>query len=473
MRYDSTDKNSILKHARLLLGKSLHDLYENIEVISDYAKGRLGQAVEKYHFEYEPNNNAEPDFPDAEVELKCTPLKVTHDNSLVAKERLVLNIIDYISEADKTFETSSFWHKNQCLLLMFYLHNVSNNEQSSFIDFVFKIIRYWEFSDVDLKIIKDDWDKIHNKILLNKADEISEGDTLYLSACVKGSKGGANKRHQKNPSAPLADQRAYSLKQGYVNRIILDSIIKQIGCSDNLFISDYTKKRWIAKYKRENEKFGSIIESLALLNSSETLEDYILRQFETFYGKTSKEIEQQLNVKIGGGKAYAYNLCRAILHVKSNKIDEFEKAEILLKTIRLEETGFLRESMSFANINYNEIINEDYWEDSFWYKTLTRRFIFVIFEKSNVKNSLILKRILFWNMPPSDLQQAKIFWTDTKNKISNGDYSHFIKSTENPICHVRPKAKNSHDLTITPQGTREKKMCYWLNRRYIMNIIGQ
>lgn len=73
--------------------------------------------------------------------------------------------------------------------------------------------------------------------------------------------------------------------------------------------------------------------------------------------------------------------------------------------------------------------------------------------------------------PADDYQYAEELWNDTKEKISNGDYEHFIRSSENPVCHIRPKGNDSKDLMTTPQGTREKKKCYWLNRKYVLSEI--
>ena len=47
----------------------------------------------------------------------------------------------------------------------------------------------------------------------------------------------------------------------------------------------------------------------------------------------------------------------------------------------------------------------------------------------------------------------------------------FWKLKDHKICHVRPKGIDSSDLMQTPQGTLEKKKCYWLNSRYILNEI--
>lgn len=91
---------------------------------------------------------------------------------------------------------------------MFYLHVVGVEK----LDFVFKIIRLWSIPEEDLKILMDDWNVIHAKIVNGLAHELSEGDTLYLAACVKGTKGGKDKGPQ-NSGGVRADQRAYSIKK--------------------------------------------------------------------------------------------------------------------------------------------------------------------------------------------------------------------------------------------------------------------
>lgn len=84
-----------------------------------------------------------------------------------------------------------------------------------------------------------------------------------------------------------------------------------------------------------------------------------------------------------------------------------------------------------------------------------------------------MERVFFWSMPHKDIEAAEVFWRDTRDKVRAGDYAHFIKSTEHPICHVRPKAKNAADTTDTPQGGKAKKLCYWLNRDYILKIVKE
>lgn len=458
--YDITSAQSILDYGMKLLGHSLRELHPDAKIFN--GKGGLGTSVEYYHYDYLPNSESRPDFPEAGLELKCTPLKLLADGSMGSKERLVLNIINYIEEADKTFETSSFWNKNKFLLLMFYLHESGIDP----VDMLFKLIRTWRFPEEDMKIIRDDWNKIHSMIINGKADELTEGLTFYLAACMKGSKAGEDMREQPF-SDRLAQQRAYSLKSGYINKIILSSYL-DTNLRQQLNISPKRLVKLQEKYTSEN-----VVKSVNAYKRGETFEELIERRMKPYYGKTVTQIVNELNVEINpSSKDFAYHVCRAILGVKSKKIQEFENAGVSLKTIALEANrDIIKESMSFPYIRFVDIVNQD-WEDSDWYNLLSSRFFFVVFRKSSdeVKHKMKLEKVFFWNMPQSDLEVAKELWNDTKQKVIDGDYNNFITTKSHPICHVRPHGTKGQTVE-TPQGTRVQPKCFWLNNNYILNIV--
>ena len=102
-------KNAIGKTLKEIKDTSLHS-FEDKEASN---KGGFGQLIENCLFGIENNSDSEPDFLSAGIELKVTPYKVNQNETLSAKERLVLNIIDYMNEYKNTFENSSFWHKNK------------------------------------------------------------------------------------------------------------------------------------------------------------------------------------------------------------------------------------------------------------------------------------------------------------------------------------------------------------------------
>lgn len=458
--YDITSSQSILDYGMKLLGHSLRELHPDAKIFN--GKGGLGTSVEYYHYDYEPNSESRPDFPEAGLELKCTPLKLLADKSMGSKERLVLNIINFIEEADKTFETSSFWNKNKFLLLMFYLHESGVDP----VDMLFKLIRTWKFPEEDLKIIRDDWDKIHSMILAGKADELTEGLTFYLAACMKGSKAGEEMREQPY-SEKLAQQRAYSLKSGYMNKILLSSYL-DTNIRQQLNISSKRLAALQKKYSSEN-----VVKNVKVYKRGETFEELIERKMRPYYGKTVEQIVNKLGVELNpSSKDFAYHVCRAMLGVKSKKIQEFENAGVSLKTVVLEANrNYIKESMSFPYIRFVDIVSQD-WEDSNWYNMLTSIFFFVVFRKSNdgVKYYMTLEKVFFWNMPRTDLDIAEELWNDTKRKVMNNDYDNFITTKSHPVCHVRPHGTKGQTVD-TPQGIRVQPKCFWLNNDYILDIV--
>lgn len=470
--YDKKDPISIENYAKGLVNNSLRDLYGSDLKNAYSGKGKLGQLVEFLYFGYKPNSNPEPDFPEAGVELKTTPLK-RNSKGIVSKERLVFNIIDFEEEYKFSFKESSFWKKNSLLLLLFYFYEKEKIE----IEYIFKIARLWRFPLTDLKIIKDDWQTIVGKIKSGKAHEISEGDTFYLGACTKGSTAIKSKRAQPF-STQKAQQRAFSLKSKYLNFIITKSLKGDYNLTelDNEYLQFLEEDNNVFNeplfsYGNLFDDHEAIIKNISDYKKGQTFEDVIIDKFSNYYGYSEQELIDEFKLKINlNAKNKNYVFAKSILGISKAKIEEFEKAEIELKTIKLEATGTLKESMSFAQIKYKEIINED-WESSYWYNKLTKRFFFVIFQKD--KNKIArLKKVMFWTMPTKNLEIAEKFWKNTKTNIQNGNYENFWKLKDHKVCHVRPKGVNSRDLMETPQGTFEKKKCYWLNSRYILSQIN-
>lgn len=89
--------------------------------ISMNSKGQYANYIEKYFYGYNPNNDAVADFPKVGIELKVTPFKVNKNNSISAKERLVLTILDYMKENLDDFYATHLWEKCSKILLLFYM----------------------------------------------------------------------------------------------------------------------------------------------------------------------------------------------------------------------------------------------------------------------------------------------------------------------------------------------------------------
>lgn len=459
--YNPEDKESIIAFAKILKGKTLKEACSEDILSHGYGgKGNFGQVLEKFYFLYEPNSDAEPDFPVAGLELKSTPLKQLKNKEFRLKERLVLNMINYLELVKQDFEHSSFWKKNANILLIFYLHQAG----VSITDYVIKLVDEWNFPDTDLAIIKKDWEKIKQKVVEGKAHELSEGDTFYLGACTKGAN--ANSIRKQPFSDIPAKNRAYSLKQGYVNHIIASIANEPTGI------------------------YGKLIPSVTVAQK-QTIEEIVLNKFKPYYGKTVTQIIELNKVIINrNAKSFYANLTKTILGVGvKQEIEEFEKAEITVKAIRVEENNAINESISFPAFEFNKIYQES-WINSKLKQTTEAKFLFVFFKKRG--KEYIFEKVKFWNMPFEDRNELRRVWLRTKKVIQTGKivkeikvnksgeqitFNFFPKKTQSKVAHVRPHGRDSSDtypLPVKEQMTGEMKFtkqCFWLNWDYIRDEI--
>ncbi len=440
--YDPTDRTSILAYAERLVGHSLREVLDELPPAIDFTrnKGGFGSSLERYYFGYEPNSRPEPDFIDAGLELKVTPLKWVR-RRLVAKERLVLSQIDYMTLVSEEWESSSFLAKNAHLLIVFYLHEAGTDPR----DFVIKIVRLWDFPEADLEIIRDDWDTIVAKVRAGLAHELSEGDTNYLAACTKAST--AADRREQPRSTQLAKPRAFSLKASYMNSIIQDSL--------------------------ERESVVTAEE----LRSGKTFEQAIHDRFRPYIGMTAGTIAETLGVSLDRSAKNYYavltkRLLKPILGVaEDSRVAEFEKADIVLRTIRLMPNGRPKEAVSFPAFDYCEVVQQP-WEDSDLRESLTRRFFFVVYQLDRGGTPTLL-RTQFWTMPVDDVEQhARECFERTVGLIMEDKVDYLPGSKDNRVCHVRPHGRNKADVIPTPSGGLAVRKSFWLNQQYLTEQLG-
>ena len=175
-------------------------------------------------------------------------------------------------------------------------------------------------------------------------------------------------------------------------------------------------------------------------------------------------------------------LAYRILGIKGNHAEEFAKANIVMKAIRIGNNGKIKESMSFPAFKFKELVEEK-WEDSTLGNYLREtRFVFVVY-KYDEHEVLRLSGCQFWSMPYKDLEgDVRSVWEKTVTVIKDGlqikerngiRYNNFPKATENRVCHVRPHAQNANDTYELPDGREYTKQCFWLNNSYILSEISE
>ena len=437
------------------IGKSLNDLIKT-EVITiedkEANKGGLGQLIEKYLFGMENNSDSEPDFMPAGIELKVTPYRKLKNGKLSAKERLVLNIIDFENEYKNEFRSSHFWFKNNKIQLLWYLWEQGKDKK----DYKITHEKLLELAlNEDLNQIEKDWNTIINKIKEGKAHEISEADTMYLGACTKGANSLSVRKQPFNDIPAM--QRAFCFKVSYMTQLV------------RKFIGNYSDVEKVLK------------------DTQFSFEEYVNNVINKYKGKSQKELMKELNID-SNAKNINSLLINKMFNVRSNlaETEEFQKANIIPKTIRIEENGRIKESISFPAFKYTDIVNQDWKTCDLREELETTKYMFFVFKKVN--NEYIFKGIKLWNMPELDIETSVMeMWKATYNTIKSGNIvksitngkrkTNFVGLSDNEVCHVRPHGRNSKD--VYPLPVKDKltgascytKHCFWINNNYLKEIL--
>ena len=488
--YDKHNPLAIEKYAKKLEGKKffevLKDYYSNSEIRESgvgyseknelqekiayfnnpRGKGSLGNLLEEYYFYYKPNSDSNPDFLESGTELKVTPIEKKRDGSFRAGERLVITMIPNDRPVEPVFEKSHVLEKMRLMLLILYLREKDILRTEYSIEYVKLFSILSENCREDLIIIKEDYSTIITKVQQGKAHELSEGDTKYLGACTKGATAKKSEQKQYYSEIP-AKRRAYSLKQSYMSYVINNYVVGQINTYDSILKNTELKE--------------------------ETFDNVVLNKINEYKGKTEEELYSQFEINKNSKQANS-SLISRMLGVKTDNVEEFEKANIGIKTIRIDKKGNPRESMSFPKFKILDFVQEIFDSSELYNYFYEKRFLFVVF-KENVTGEYELIGSKFWNMPISDLEGiGKNEWEKYQSQFINGIEfeikdnrigNNLLKSKETQIFHLRPHAQRSayvingikygngtdSDMDELPNGDKMTKQCFWLNKTYVLKNI--
>ena len=423
-------------------------------------KGQLGHIVEEGILGYPINSDPGADLAEIGVEVKTTGIIATKKNEARAKERLTIDSLNYVDIVKYDFEDSPMWQKADDMLFVFYKYL----EGEPYGDMPIIKAAVNKFDKTDIEIIKKDYDYILSKINEGRAEEISEGDTMYLGACTAGE--GHGKLVPQPHSSVQVKKRKFCLKQSYFTQLV------------RKYVSD--------------EEFEHVLTAEEIYNYS--FETAMEMRLSKYYGLSESQIRKELSITDDPKAKNRYErYIAAMLGIKGriSHTDEFLKANIQLKTIRVNEDESITESMSFPTFKFEEIVKEDWEESDLREKFLTTKFMFVIFQEKN--GELYFDRIKFWNMPESLIEsKVKPVFEETKKVVSEGRIvkdivrdakgketrlTNFPGMTFNGVCHVRPHGRDASDTYPLPTKDQKTgltaftKQCFWLNNSFIREII--
>lgn len=507
---DFADKASIERYAFNLEGLTFRDVL-NLGILPPKAqakkdlsknklyarvayKGGLGILIEECYFGYDANSENQPDFPEAGVELKTTCYNVKQNGEVSAGERLSVTMVPYNHDLEPDFSNSHVWAKSHRILLIYYHRDKSIDKYAQKI----KYVMLFTPPERDFKIIANDYKTIVSYVREGRADELSESLTMYLGAATKGATEASMWVKQQYPRIMVdgtmeyrkAKKRVFAFKRQYMDYVLHKYVIP----AHKLRLANVSKPA-SAEYDSDASRDNLLIKRP--LQRGETFEDRIQELVERSVGKTDRELCMFYGLEYTRNKSQWVTLTRRILGVTGNQVEEFSKANISSRSIRLEGNGCVRESLSFAPFEFEEILGEQQWHESKLYRYLEEtRFFFVVFKRRS--GEYCLEGAKLWNMPETVIESAaKTCWKHTRAVLAEGVQilpktlkngavrykNNLPKESDNAVVHVRPHAAKRayrledgitigdicRDASSLPDGRYMTKQSFWLNKRYLKN----
>lgn len=484
--YDDSSVESVLEYSQYLLdkpfleiinsyNKSSYKTYEDFQSktisnvpnkeISMKSKGQYGNYIEKYFYGYQPNSDSAADFEKIGVELKVTPFKVNKNGSISAKERLVLTILNYMEENLEDFYSTHLWEKCSKILLLFYNGLIPNQTLA---DYIIEKIFLYEWFEEDMAVILEDYKRITQKIKDGRAHELSESDGNYLSTCTKGAGGGKDFRNQPFSDEP-AKQRAWELKSSYMTYLI-----------NNKIFNKSEQESVVTTARGEKKSFTQIIS------------DKIL----AYKGMAEAELYQKFNVN-PKAKGKNSSLIKTILGLTGDleKTQEFQKANMNLRVIRVDKNGLPKEDSPFKTYNFQELVDIEEWEESHPYLEIyNKRFLFVVFKEVAPKE-FVLDNLKYWGFPDRQLDEVQRVWKETRQILMNGVQltqngnrisTNFPQSKVNQVLFTKIHAQNTlyelkpgefvgkgklSDTDVLPDGRHITKHSFWMPKKFLKEVL--
>ncbi|AIW84340.1 DNA mismatch repair enzyme MutH, Type II restriction endonuclease [Bacillus mycoides] len=452
---ESWTEQQIFDVAEELVGKRLGDLDKSGWLKKKKDKGNIGNMIQSDFFGIPANSIKGADFEHHHIELKVTPILKKKTVGYSSKERLVLGMINYMEDYRIPFEESIVNKKAQNMLLVFYLHEENKPVEE------FKIIKTARFQlpKSDESQVRLDYQTIVDNIQQGKAHEISEKQQKIMGACTKGQGKGKGKDGVDQPrSSEKAKSRAYSYKVGYMSAY---------------FRSLVTPEQVEHIHIPPQKGFLDTV--------TETLDKYV--------GKTDEEIQLELQKEVSG-KSSIFNLIGFMFGTKGdnlNHTEEFLKEGYAIKTVRNRLNSKDNQDMSFSNIDYTEIANDEF-EESTWYGWFAEiKYILTVWDEyEEGKNRF--KDYTIWIPDDELIEQASELFYQIKNMLNTNSVRVEIDETvgkhgrwsdnlpggkmDYPPFQIRPKGSGESVFVTLTHGLKIKKKALYINKEYIRKIVG-
>lgn len=440
--------------------------------------GIAGDVIEQSVLGYKPDTKQAPDLnvDGVKTELKTTGIRKSkkEKDKYEAKEPMTITAVSLDVIDRENFDNSAFWHKLEHLLLVYYLYDSDKTvEAAKYANFPFMGYEFYEFSDEDKNILKNDWQLVHDYVVTVKTNfedptkeypKLSSGlreQLLFIDTAPK------------YPNPPR-----FRLKRSVVTNIIQGYFggreKKQLEVLSESYSSESELK---AKFHELTGKYASMTV------------DALAKELNITSSTNNKAISEQIIVRMFGGKS-----------LKMQNIDLFNKIGLTAKSIVLTKSGLRTEDMKLFRIDFDEISNPElkFEESSFW-DYFSNQFICIVFEEPSTEaafgeNKFIgFKKIVFdedflyekvkpvWDKIRDLVINKKLVDVVSYDKNGNAIMNktgtiksapNFPKSSEG-VVFVRGDSSDSLNKSECVNGIRMYRQYLWIKGSFIAEILSK
>ncbi len=387
----------------------------------DKVKGIAGDIIEVSVLGCKKDSKQEPDIivDGVQTEIKTTgmvkPKKKDSPYVYECKEPVSITAVSIPDIVNEVFDTSKFWHKLAHMLWVYYWYKSPVTVKlEGYKDFPILGYQFYEFSDSDKAILKQDWLLVRDFLIMIHREYHSQSKREEQYPRLSHELRGQLMLIDTAPKFP--NNPRFRLKRAYAT-VIADQ---------------YFSKKQFEKLGESINKYADIDNKCELLT---------LR----YRGKSFKQIAKELKVDI---KLEVKNFAECAVvkmfggHVsKLNDIEDFAKIGIIAKSVPLLSDGKGKEDMKLFLPNLEDWTRETDFEESAIYDYFTgHHFLFIIYKY--IGDDIVFegfKRVFFNEKFISE--DVKRTWDDVRNLIIN-----------KKLC-IERKTKKDGTLRVNKSGT--------------------
>ena len=440
-----------------------------------HEKGIAGRIVEQCIFNYPADTEQKPDLiiidgnKKVPTELKTTGI-VKKKDGYDAKEPISITAVSIFEITSQIYENSSFYHKINHLLFVYYEYIGKNVYAYDYRNFPLLSYQFFEFSKEQKETLKEDWTIVRTFVL-----EIE-------------------KRYEDNPDRKELIKKDYIAEKHTLRKKLtyLDLVPK--------YPSRFRIKKPLIRLIIA-EHFGSKYETLPEYTSVKKIDNKINNLLNQYKEKTISFIALEVNIEIKKSKSIAEQIVCSMYGSKERKISkikEFNEIGIIAKTITVSMKNKRTEDTKLFRIDFTDFKDEKNFEDSQFFTYFNDyQFLYVIFKETNLKGSLEnnkligLKRVVFSEDFINTV--VKTLWEDTKDKVLNNKLKdvtrkdkngniiknktgvissapNFMKSTEN-VVFIRGDSSDSSFKPELVNGIKMYNQYCWIRGDFLVNKI--